>query len=245
MTSCTEGNLNKGLLLNIHLVLSKIACWEITLHVKKLSNQVMRFLPLVYFQKFQAAVLQNEERHKRYIQWYTMLQLSFSISNIQNTLQRHYCRGQTVLSLCFNPCCPHEPNCPSEHCDQVPHYCSAANKDQSTVSYHQSLVFDCPYLSCNCCYGQWRFSNKSFFTNITFISKKLFWTILNLFSWNLNTTHLQNTKKLVCFLFICSSFTCCFIIILCIFWLFYFLGYSEQICKPFCWPLNHKWPESW
>ena len=28
-----------------------------------------------------------------------MFKISFSISNIQNTLQRHYRRGQTVLSL--------------------------------------------------------------------------------------------------------------------------------------------------
>ena len=28
-----------------------------------------------------------------------MFKISFSINNIQNTLQRHYCRGQTVLSL--------------------------------------------------------------------------------------------------------------------------------------------------
>ena len=28
-----------------------------------------------------------------------MLKLSFSIKNIQNPLQRHYCRGQTVLSF--------------------------------------------------------------------------------------------------------------------------------------------------
>ena len=31
------------------------------------------------------------------------------------------------------------------------------------------------------------FSKKSFFINVIFISYKLFWTILNLFSWNLNT----------------------------------------------------------
>ena len=28
-----------------------------------------------------------------------MLKLSFNIKNIQNPLQRHYCRGQTVLSF--------------------------------------------------------------------------------------------------------------------------------------------------
>ena len=28
-----------------------------------------------------------------------MLKLSFNVKNIQNLLQRHYCRGQTVLSF--------------------------------------------------------------------------------------------------------------------------------------------------
>ena len=45
------------------------------------------------------------------------------------------------------------------------------------------------------------FSKKYFFINMTCISYKLFWTILNLFSWNLNafTKH----KEQVCFLFVC------------------------------------------
>ena len=52
------------------------------------------------------------------------------------------------------------------------------------------------------------------FINIVFISYKFFWTILNLFSWNLNT--FTKHKEQVCFLFICSFFTCYFVIILCI-----------------------------
>ena len=41
-------------------------------------------------------------------------------------------------------------------------YCSAANKDRSTDTYHQSLAFDCPYLSCND-HGDRCFSKKSIF----------------------------------------------------------------------------------
>ena len=58
------------------------------------------------------------------------------------------------------------------------------------------------------------FSKNSFFINIIFISYKFFWTLLNLFSWNLNT--FTKHKEQVCFLFICSFFTRCFVIIVCI-----------------------------
>ena len=56
------------------------------------------------------------------------------------------------------------------------------------------------------------FSKNSFFINIIFISYKFFWTLLNLFSWNLNT--FTKHKEPVCFLFICSFCTCFFVIIL-------------------------------
>ena len=82
---------------------------------------------------------------------------------------------------------------------------STANKSWSTGNYCQSLAFDHPYLSCND-HCDW----KSFI-NITFILQKFFWTILNLLSWNLNT--FTKHKDWVCFLFICSFFTCCFVII--------------------------------
>ena len=49
------------------------------------------------------------------------------------------------------------------------------------------------------------FSKKYFFINITCTSYKLFSTILNLFSWNLNT--FTKHKEQVCFLFICLFFT--------------------------------------
>ena len=83
---------------------------------------------------------------------------------------------------------------------------STANKSRSTGNYWQSFAFDHPYLSCNY-HCDW----KSFFINIIFILQKFFWTILNLFSWNLNT--FTKHKDWVCFLFICSFFTCCFVII--------------------------------
>ena len=41
----------------------------------------------------------NEVRHKEVAEQYTMLKVSFSINKIQNTLQRQYHRGQTVLPL--------------------------------------------------------------------------------------------------------------------------------------------------
>ena len=86
-----------------------------------------------------------------------------------------------------------------------------AKKDQSTVNstnlwpltantYHEMIIVTCS------------FSKKSFFINIMFISYKFFWTILNLFSWSLNT--FTKHKEQDCFLFICSFFTCCFVIIL-------------------------------
>ena len=64
------------------------------------------------------------------------------------------------------------------------------------------------------------FSKKSFF-NIIFICYKFFWTFLSMFSWNLNafTKH----KEQVSFLFICSFFTCCFIIILYVYALHLFI----------------------
>ena len=49
------------------------------------------------------------------------------------------------------------------------------------------------------------FSKKYFFMNITCTSYKLFSTILNLFSWNLNT--FTKHKEQACFLFICLFFT--------------------------------------
>ena len=53
-------------------------------------------------------------------------------------------------------------------------------------------------------------SRNIYLINIIFISNKLFRTILNLFSSNLNT--FTKHKEQVCFLFICLFFTCCFII---------------------------------
>ena len=77
------------------------------------------------------------------------------------------------------------------------------------VNYGKSSIFDRPYLSCNDHCDWWVFQEI-----FIIISQKFFWTILNLLSWNLNTF----TKLLeqVCFLFICSFFACCFVIILCI-----------------------------
>ena len=53
-----------------------------------------------------------------------------------------------------------------------------------------------------------------FLINIIFIPYRFFWTILNLFPCNLNT--LTKYKEQVCFLFIYSLFTYCFVIIQCI-----------------------------
>ena len=88
---------------------------------------------------------------------------------------------------------------------------STANKGHSMVNYCQSFVFDCPYLLCNDHCDQYLF-HKIFFLLILFLFLQILWTILNLFSWNLNT--FPKNKKQVCFLFICSFFTCCFLIIL-------------------------------
>ena len=88
---------------------------------------------------------------------------------------------------------------------------SVANKGLSVVNYCQSLAFDHPYLLCN---AHCAFSRNLFFINIVLISYKFFSTILNLFSWDLNT--FTKHKEQVCFLFICSFFICCFVIILCI-----------------------------
>ena len=91
---------------------------------------------------------------------------------------------------------------------------STANKGQSPVNYCQSLVFDHPYLSYNDHCDQQLF--QIFFLILflfpdrkkmnIFISYKFFWNLFSLFSWNLNmcTKH----KEQVCFLFICSLFTC-------------------------------------
>ena len=92
--------------------------------------------------------------------------------------------------------------------------CSAANKGRSTVNYRQSSVFDGPFLHHIMIIVTGGFSRNFFFINIIFISQKFFWTILNLFSWNLNT--FRKHKEQICFLFICSFFTRCFVIILCI-----------------------------
>ena len=75
---------------------------------------------------------------------------------------------------------------------------SAANKGWSTVNYCQKLAFDCPYWSSNDHCDHWLFQE---IINMTCISYKLFWTILNLFSWNLNT--FTKHKEQVCFLFVC------------------------------------------
>ena len=61
-------------------------------------------------------------------------------------------------------------------------YISAASKGRSTVNYWQSMVFDCLYLLCND-HCNWWFSKKSF--SLLF-PRNFFWTILNLFYWNLN-----------------------------------------------------------
>ena len=80
------------------------------------------------------------------------------------------------------------------------------------------------------------FSTGSFFINIIFISQKLFWMTLNFFSWNLSTFTKQ--KEPVCFLFICSFFTHCFVIILCInalhlFILFHCVQTWSWVCSLF------------
>ena len=49
------------------------------------------------------------------------------------------------------------------------HACSAANKDRSTVNYHQSLAFDRLYSSCNYHCDRW-LSQENFFFNIVFRS---------------------------------------------------------------------------
>ena len=93
---------------------------------------------------------------------------------------------------------------------------STANKVRSTVNYRQSLAFNRPYLLYNDHGDRWLFQEIFFFfVNFIFISKKFFWTVFNLFSWNLNT--FTKLKEQSCFSFISSFFTCCFVIILCIY----------------------------
>ena len=55
-------------------------------------------------------------------------------------------------------------------------------------------------------------------------SKKYFWTILNLLSWNLNT--FTKLIEQFCFLFVGSFFTRCFVIVLCTLLLCTFLYFS-------------------
>ena len=56
----------------------------------------MRFLPHLFFPKVSSSRA-NEVRHKEVPEQYAMLKLSFNVKNIQNSLQRHYCRGQIIL----------------------------------------------------------------------------------------------------------------------------------------------------
>ena len=77
---------------------------------------------------------------------------------------------------------------------------SAPSKDQSILKYCQFSAFDHPYLSCNDHLDWWFFQEISII-----IPKKFLWTILNLFSWNLNT--FTKLTEQVCFLFVCSFFT--------------------------------------
>ena len=104
---------------------------------------------------------------------------------------------------------------------------SAANKGRSTVNYCQASAFDRPYLSCSDQHDWWVFQ-EMFFINIFY---KFFWTILNLLYWNLNTFTKLTIQ--VCFLSICSSFTC-FVIILRINALSTFL-YFSIVCKHTGW----------
>ena len=89
----------------------------------------------------------------------------------------------------------------------------------------------------------WFCKKYFFFINLIFISYKFFWTILNLFSWNLNT--LTKHKEQVCFLLICSFFPCCYLIILCIntlhlFILFHFVWTHRMNLFSF-WLLFHNY----
>ena len=89
------------------------------------------------------------------------------------------------------------------------HVSSTANKGQSTLNYCQSLAFDCTYLSCNDHCDQWLFQKTFFLLILNLFLRNSFeqsWTCF----WNTFTKH----KEQVCFLFICSFFTCCFVIIL-------------------------------
>ena len=71
-----------------------------------------------------------------------------------------------------------------------------------------------------------------FFLLILFLfPKKFFWTILNLFSWNLET--FTKHKEQICFLFMCSFFTrCC--IVFCVLTLYTF-SYFSTACKHIGW----------
>ena len=82
---------------------------------------------------------------------------------------------------------------------------TAANKGWSMANYHQSLAFDSPYLSCNDHCDRWLFQ-EIFFYYYKYFLEIILLTILNLFSWNLNT--FTKLTEQVCFLFICSFLTC-------------------------------------
>ena len=84
---------------------------------------------------------------------------------------------------------------------------STANKGWSIINYYQSSAFDCWYLSCNDHCDRWFFQKIFFYLKI--ILNELEFVFLEF-------KHLQNTQNRPCFIFICSFFTCYFIIILCI-----------------------------
>ena len=73
------------------------------------------------------------------------------------------------------------------------------------------------------------FFKKSFFINIVFISQKFFQSILRLFSWNLNTTQLQNTNNKSVF-FLSAHFLLTVTKSFCVLMLFTF-SYFSAACK--------------
>ena len=81
--------------------------------------------------------------------------------------------------------------------------CRAANKGWWTVNCCQFLALEHPYLSSNNHCDWWIFQEVFFLVIIIVIYERFFWTILNLFSWNLNIykTH----RKSVLFPFFCYT----------------------------------------
>ena len=117
--------------------------------------------------------------------------------------------------------------------------CSTANKGWSAVNYHQSLAFDCPYLSCNHHCDWWLFQEIFFYLYCFYFLEILLKDLELVF---VEFIHIYKTQRSL-FSFYLFIFTCCFVIIWCVNVLqsFYVIRLSN-----FCtWALSLKLTSKW